>query len=318
MNELNKLPTSLTTDDGILYYSIGTGINVRSGPNTESSVIGMINTLDEVVAVQSRYDSTDSTGMSWDKVKLGNGVVGYVASKYLKSCEVVDENVKIEENKDTEEAIATAIVKLSSGSLRIRQEPTSSAVKVSTVENGELVEILQKDIATADGFTWYKIRYNGIKGYVASAYLTNITNINNNSGENVDNSAIKAKISENNVVAIPNLTVKELASALEIVKYEITKDGKQVSETSKIGTGYVIKDLSNNTEKTIIVKGDVNGDGLVKSTDYMKIKSYIMDNTKLTDVELKAADVNNDNQIKATDYMKIKNYIMENISITIE
>ena len=42
----------------------------------------------------------------------------------------------------------------------------------------------------------------------------------------------------------------------------------------------------------------------------MEIKNYIMNVSKLNDIQLKAADVNIDENVKATDYMEIKNYIM--------
>lgn len=61
---------------------------------------------------------------------------------------------------------------------------------------------------------------------------------------------------------------------------------------------------------TIIIKGDVNGDGTIYATDYVRIKNHIMEKKKLEGAYLKAADINNDNNIYATDYVKIKNYIM--------
>ena len=66
-----------------------------------------------------------------------------------------------------------------------------------------------------------------------------------------------------------------------------------------------------------MVLGDVNGDGNIKATDYMKIKNYIMGTSTLSNEEKEAADVNRDGNIKATDYMKIKNYIMGTSSITL-
>lgn len=63
---------------------------------------------------------------------------------------------------------------------------------------------------------------------------------------------------------------------------------------------------------TIIVKGDVTGDGYVKMADVMKISNYIVENTGMTEeYYLMAADVIVDNSIKMTDVMKISNYIVE-------
>ena len=67
---------------------------------------------------------------------------------------------------------------------------------------------------------------------------------------------------------------------------------------------------------TVIIKGDVNGDGLIYATDYVKVKNHIMGKSKLTDAYLMAADINNDGKIYATDYVQIKNHIMGKTPIT--
>ena len=313
MPGLNKLPTTLTEADGPLYYSVGTAVNVRSGPGTTYSSIGTINVIDEVVAMIDREVSTDSTGMKWDKVKLSNGVIGYVASQYLKPCETSDENIEIEE----EEAIATATVNVTSGLLRVRSEPSSSSVRLTAIEKGEQVEILQKDVKTDENYTWYKIRYNGIVGYVASQYLTNIVDIDNNSEENGDNnpekpeiSGEKIKLDGENVITVPDVTVSEVAQFLGTTNYQVTNNDIVIENTQNVGTGYIITNKDTKEKKTIIVKGDVNCDGRVRATDYMEIKNYIMEVSTFTDLQLKAADANNDGNVRATDYMEIKNYIM--------
>ena len=61
---------------------------------------------------------------------------------------------------------------------------------------------------------------------------------------------------------------------------------------------------------TTVIKGDVNGDGKIYATDYVRVRNHIMGKTKLTGAYLEAADINNDNQIYATDYVKIRNHIM--------
>lgn len=64
---------------------------------------------------------------------------------------------------------------------------------------------------------------------------------------------------------------------------------------------------------TIVVSGDVDGDGAIGATDYVKIKNYIMEkeNSELNIEQSLASDVDNNNEIGATDYVKIKNSIME-------
>lgn len=60
----------------------------------------------------------------------------------------------------------------------------------------------------------------------------------------------------------------------------------------------------------IVVKGDVNGDGKIQATDYVKIRNHIMGKTQLSNASLQAADINQDSKIQATDYVKVRNHIM--------
>lgn len=60
----------------------------------------------------------------------------------------------------------------------------------------------------------------------------------------------------------------------------------------------------------VVIKGDVNGDGLIYATDYVKVKNHIMGKSSLNGAYLIAADINSDGNIYATDYVLIKNHIM--------
>lgn len=92
-------------------------------------------------------------------------------------------------------------------------------------------------------------------------------------------------------------------------------NGKEISDDDLIGTGTTISLVSKDSREeiqtfTVIIYGDVNGDGKIYATDYVKIKNHIMDIEKIKGACLEAADVNHDGKIYATDYVKIKNYIM--------
>ena len=107
------------------------------------------------------------------------------------------------------------------------------------------------------------------------------------------------------ITTVAGTTVQEINDFLE-ENYKIKNSNKEeIESTDIVATGYTANDTY-----TIVVLGDVNCDGKVKATDYMKIKNYIMGTSKLDTYQKLAADVNLDGNIKATDYMKIKNYIM--------
>ncbi|MCI8482361.1 MAG: hypothetical protein HFJ27_04765 [Clostridia bacterium] len=115
--------------------------------------------------------------------------------------------------------------------------------------------------------------------------------------------------------------IKSMLSSYPNVRLSSFKDasGKEISEGS-IATNmqFVLTFNDRQYHYTVVVKGDVNGDGSIYATDYVRIQNHIMGKTTLTGAYLKAADINNDNNVYATDYVKIKNYIMGKGSISQE
>lgn len=78
------LPSAIDKNAPTSYYVNGTGVNVRSAPTTSASSIGTLS-LNEIVTVEVlEYKQAD--GYTWAKIKRGNGLVGYVANKYLTKC----------------------------------------------------------------------------------------------------------------------------------------------------------------------------------------------------------------------------------------
>ena len=98
----------------------------------------------------------------------------------------------------------------------------------------------------------------------------------------------------------------------------VTIEKNANNNSSNLATGDKVTVKTENETKTyeVVLKGDVNGDGVIKATDYVKIKNHIMETNKLTGAYLKAADINNDNQLKATDYVFVKNHIMGTYKIS--
>ena len=188
-------------------------------------------------------------------------------------------------------------------------------------------------------FQFLEMSYNsevhtkaGVESIIKNTFMDTAVNISDEEKE----IEIKAKISDGYIIATPNTTYEEIANTIGIKEYEVkNKDNIKLESSNKATTGFIFIDntkvTSNNTntatennfsENTynnkyiIAVLGDVNGDGEVKSTDYMKIKSYIMGDAVLSDVQKLAADVNGDGEVKSTDYMKIKSFIMGDAKIS--
>ncbi len=62
---------------------------------------------------------------------------------------------------------------------------------------------------------------------------------------------------------------------------------------------------------TVIVKGDVTGDGFAKINDVMKISKYTVEKKGLSNIEILASDVTGDNKVAINDVMKISKYTVE-------
>lgn len=85
MPDSNKLPSTLDDLEGDLYYTTGTDIMVRKEPKVSGARVDCIAKRDTIVTVLERK-TAHNDGLDWDKVKLANGKVGYMASKYLEPC----------------------------------------------------------------------------------------------------------------------------------------------------------------------------------------------------------------------------------------
>ncbi len=107
----------------------------------------------------------------------------------------------------------------------------------------------------------------------------------------------------NSLSAIGNITCFNKAG--NIVSGGIIGTGQRISITP----------TQNNEEmKTytvmIVVKGDVDGDGQIRSIDYSLVKNDILNLKKLNDGYLIAGDIDGDGRIRSIDYSLIKNDIL--------
>lgn len=78
---------------------------------------------------------------------------------------------------------------------------------------------------------------------------------------------------------------------------------------SSIGTGDVL--IYNDVEYIVLILGDVDGDGSVSTTDYMRIKSTFAKTYDMEEVYFEAADVDSNGTINTIDYLRIKSYFLD-------
>ena len=61
---------------------------------------------------------------------------------------------------------------------------------------------------------------------------------------------------------------------------------------------------------TVLLYGDVNGDGNLRMSDMIKVRNHILGTGTLEGINLTAADCNHDGDIRMSDMIKIRNEIL--------
>ena len=83
-----------------------------------------------------------------------------------------------------------------------------------------------------------------------------------------------------------------------------------------VGTGAILEVKSGNKTQTftLIVKGDVNGDGKADMLDITTINQYRLNKASLEEIYLKAGDVTEDGKVDLYDILKINMYRLHKIN----
>ena len=213
------------------------------------------------------------------------------------------------------------------------QEYTGSAI----VPSGKDVVVKYNDITLTENTDYQLSVAEGVDNvHVGPSKLT-ITFIGNYKGSTTRKfNIIGNDITSTDIDINPNTgyiskitagtTVKAFLAMLdEGATVKITdKDGKDVSNDALLGTGMKVSVMNGTTTAkgyTIIVSGDVTGDGVINVRDYALIKSHILEIRALTELELKAADVSGkdgygDGTVNVRDYALIKSHILEIKEVT--
>lgn len=142
----NSRPSELTTDDGDLYYVNCTdGLAVREEPTTSSKSLTRLYKNTVVVVLERECKEAD--GYKWDKVKLSNGITGYIASKWLtfkaaatnKTYKFEDENIKIVPGTDLAKIGNDAEGELKTGAkIKVNGKEYTAVVMGDTNGDGEV------------------------------------------------------------------------------------------------------------------------------------------------------------------------------------
>lgn len=128
------------------------------------------------------------------------------------------------------------------------------------------------------------------------------------------------KVSGDMIRKIPaGTTVSTMISGIQEKDYVAVYTGNtQVSGDTPVSTGMTVKLLDGSTVKrsvTVVVTGDVNGDGKITVTDMLNIKSHLLGKSALANAYAQAADCNGDGAVSITDFIQLKAQILGKSSI---
>ena len=278
--------------------------NVRNGPGTSGTTTYTTLTVGQRVTIieKGKYNNVD--GYDWSRIILADGTQGYIVSRYL-------EEVKDDGSTGTGEDIVKVVC---DGGLTIREKPGTSSNILAYADKGDYLTRIEQNTSTANGYTWDKVvTDSGITGYVARGDDDEnfIEPVKNQGSTSISGDSFKTSGSK--LMCEPDITVQDVlkkASGATIKNV----NGSTVT-SGNIGTGYTVK--YNGANYTVVKLGDVTGDGKTTSSDYVKIKNYIMGSNSLSNTSKNASDVNKDGKTTSSDYVIIKNFIMGKASITL-
>ena len=95
-------------------------------------------------------------------------------------------------------------------------------------------------------------------------------------------------------------------------------EGEKLTAHTNVKTGDVVVAISEGEiigSVTLVVKGDVNGDGRISGTDYLMVKRYCLGTYDLSEIQYLAADVNMDGEVTAYDYLVIRRHVIGTYNI---
>ena len=109
-------------------------------------------------------------------------------------------------------------------------------------------------------------------------------------------------------------TVEELLTRFDNQALEVLdKKGNAVSGSTMVGTGVSLNLYSDDLlvdSVTVMILGDVDGNGGVDVTDYMRVKAAILGELQLDPLDRIAADVDLNGAVNSTDYMRLKAHFL--------
>lgn len=115
--------------------------------------------------------------------------------------------------------------------LKLRKKSSTKSKALTTIPKGAKIQIIKKNAKKSGGYTWYKVKYNGKKGYAAGKYLESVHNIGNYKkittiDSNKTVAYTKAKLSKNKIYYFKIRSYKNVKTTTKYGTYSNVKNIK--------------------------------------------------------------------------------------------
>ncbi len=322
-NNMPEIPTESPNinqasfvDDNTRVYCNATNVNIRTGPSTSYEIITTVSKEEQMTRIKKGIQ----TGDSWDKVKLSNGIIGFIYQTYVTELPLIPpEPEKIEVTGITIDQKEIYMLVGDTAEINCKIQPENATDKTI------IYETTNEQIATIDEAG--KITANNVGIVTVIAKSNENSNIKEECTIHVITEPEKNEIIFDKTLTINGLEISGIDYTQNTVSYikqlittayeiEIVNNkGEILKDTDLIGTGSNIKFKDNGeivAEYHILLYGDIDGDGKISSVDLLVLQRHILEIERIGEVYKNAANINrNPKGPSSVDLLLIQRLILE-------
>lgn len=154
-----------SSSTGKYVRATGGSVTIRSSASKSGSVLGYLS--EGATGTYLGKSSTDERGVRWYKLEY-KGVTGWVSSRYSTLTNTASSGGS--SSGGSSSSTSGSKVKVVGGDVTIRASANKSSDKLGFIAEGNTAAYLGKSSTDSRGVKWYKIKYDGVTGWISSRY----------------------------------------------------------------------------------------------------------------------------------------------------